>query len=291
MQITTNTALTMLAGLTAMAASVTAGPAVTPEIPEGVEAPDVLKLLIEDMRDAKRALKKERKTRTEAGSLFGELSEASIFFEENTTDGDLGIQFFMDGDAWDHVIIFDPTWRRFVDVKVRGRLRGIGLTEVFSESAEPSYDDLPRDEFLETFQEGDYYFFGYTLEGDWLAGISELTKTLVDPVAFTFPMEDDEVDATQPMTITWDAAGAPKGTSIVGYHLVVEKDEDDERGRVLAVDMNPGDTSFTVAPGFLEPGKDYKAEIIVEEESGNKSITEVPFSTAGGDDEGDGDKD
>ena len=49
--------------------------------------------------------------------------------------------------------------------------------------------------------------------------------------------------------------------------------------------MTPDDTTLTVAPGFLEPGKAYKVEIIVVETSNNKSITEVEFETEGGDDD------
>jgi hypothetical protein len=37
-----------------------------------------------------------------------ELDEAEIFFEENATDKDLGIQLFLDGDAWTRIKIYDP---------------------------------------------------------------------------------------------------------------------------------------------------------------------------------------
>jgi hypothetical protein len=67
---------------------------------------------------------------------------------------------------------------------------------------------------------------------------------------------------------------------IVSYQVVVEKDESDERLRVATFDMLPTDTQLTLAPGFLEPGKDYKVEIIAEESSGNKTISELGFTTA-----------
>ena len=48
-------------------------------------------------------------------------------------------------------------------------------------------------------------------------------------------------------------------------------------------------TSVTIPPEFMEPGMDYKVEVLAREESGNKTITEVEFETEGG--EGDDDDD
>lgn len=64
-----------------------------------------------------------------------EWSELRIFLEENATDGDLGIQFLLDGDEWKRVIIVSADWRRMVDIRVQGKARQIGLTEIQSESA------------------------------------------------------------------------------------------------------------------------------------------------------------
>ena len=52
-----------------------------------------------------------------------ELDEAEIFFEINATDGDGGIQLFLDGKAWKRVTIFTPNWRRHVTVTAGGNLR------------------------------------------------------------------------------------------------------------------------------------------------------------------------
>ena len=81
--------------------------------------------------------------------------------------------------------------------------------------------------------------------------------------------------------IEWETVADPDAPDsvVVAYQVIVEKDEDEERLRVWTVDMRPEDTSVTVPPGFLEPGKAYKFEILVEETSGNKVITEVEFET------------
>lgn len=208
-------------------------------------------------------------------------AEANIFFEENTTDDDLGLHFFLDGPGWKRIKIFDPTDRRVVDIKVRGNVKDIGLTEIFSESAEPGYDELPRADFLALFPAGAYRIVGKTLDGDRLESTVMLTQDLPAPPVITEPREDDRVRADRTLTIRWDGVADPNPpmSVIESYHVVVEKDEDNERLRVLAVDMAPTDRKLKVAKGFLEPGKDYKVEIIAEETSGNKVLSELPFRT------------
>lgn len=280
------TALT-LAGLTGLASLgiAAANPsALTPDAPRVPFVPDEMQILVEEVRDA------QRKGGLDDLRAIIEFSETRMFLEENATDGDLGIQFKFDGEDWERVLVYDPNWRRMVDVRVRGRARQIGLTEIQSESAEPSFEDMPRDEFLALFPEGTFWFFGETIEGDLLVGEAELTHELPDQPVVTSPEEDDEVSADDPFTVSWllddddddDKRGVDDDDDavIVAYQVIVEKDEDDERLRVLTVDMLPTDTSVTIPVGFLEPGRDYKIEVIAEEESGNKIITEVPFSTA-----------
>ncbi|TET94388.1 MAG: hypothetical protein E3J26_04640, partial [Candidatus Zixiibacteriota bacterium] len=68
--------------------------------------------------------------------------EASIFFELNDTDGDLGIHALIDGEPWKYLKIEDPREREMLNIRVKGRLRRQGLTEIFFESAEPPGDEL-----------------------------------------------------------------------------------------------------------------------------------------------------
>lgn len=204
-----------------------------------------------------------------------ELDEAEIFFEENVTDGDLGIQFFLDGEAWTSITIFTPDWRRNVKVSVKGNLRQIGLTEIFSESAEPSFDELPRDEFLVLFPEGVYHFFGWTVEGDLLTGAATLTHNL--PAA-------PELEVEGFPFIEWipgDGVPEPVGYEVVA-EMVIEEDED-ERVFVNTATLPAFVTQFTVSKEFarlakyyerIEVLKELKVEVIVREASGNKTITE-----------------
>ena len=63
------------------------------------------------------------------------------------------------------------------------------------------------------------------------------------------------------------------------YEVIVEKDEEEERLRVFSIQMLATDTSVRCPAEFLEPGKDYKIEILAHETSGNRTAIEVPFAT------------
>ena len=79
--------------------------------------------------------------------------EAFIFFELNNTDGDLGIHAKIDGDPWKRLKIECKTGhkKKLLEIKAKGGLRKQGLTEVFFESAEPTFDELTAEEFFERF--------------------------------------------------------------------------------------------------------------------------------------------
>ncbi len=81
-------------------------------------------------------------------------AEAFLFFELNDTDGDLGIHGKIDGDEWKKLEIEDPRGRRMLKVKLQGRLKRQGLTELFFESAEPIFDELDPVDFFKRFPEG-----------------------------------------------------------------------------------------------------------------------------------------
>jgi hypothetical protein len=83
-----------------------------------------------------------------------EFEEAEVFFELNNTDGDLGIHALIDGGPWKLLEIRDVDDRSMLTVNARGRVRQQGMTEIFFESAEPTFDVLPPAEFFNRFPEG-----------------------------------------------------------------------------------------------------------------------------------------
>ena len=228
---------------------------------------------------------------------------AEVFFELNDTDGDLGIHALIDGDAWKRLRIEDKNERRLLSVKVRGRLRRQGLTEIFFESAEPMFDELPAPTFFSRFPEGTYEISGRTLEGDELKSETEITHRMPAPpnptvngVQFATHC-DDEDNGYEPtkvsgvVVIAWDAVtmthpslGSPQGSddiTIVNYEVVVEAELEtaggDEFVSILSVILPPNVTEMTIPAEFLAQSDTFKYEVLAREESWNQTAIESCF--------------
>ncbi len=114
-------------------------------------------------------------------------SEAHLFFELNNTDDDLGIHALIDGDPWKKLTIEDPAERKMLDIKVSSRLKRQGLTEIFFESAEPTFDELSPQQFFRRFRKGTYEIEGKTLTGQELESEVELTHVMPRTLALMLP--------------------------------------------------------------------------------------------------------
>ena len=115
---------------------------------------------------------------SEAATQPVRLAAATLIIEVNETDGDAGLQFFLDGEPWRSMTISDPNGRVVVDVDAEGRLRDWGLTELFSESNEPPFTEVPLAEFLARFPAGKYSFVGETIEGEKIVGTARLSHDI-----------------------------------------------------------------------------------------------------------------
>ncbi len=211
-----------------------------------------------------------------------ELDEAEVFIEFNSTDGDFGIQFFWDGEPWRRMKCEGPDERKVLDVRIRRNLARQGMTEGFFESAEPSTAVLSMEQFLARFPEGEYEFEGRTLEGDEIEGETEFTHTLPAAPANLSPADGDEVDASEPLVVSFDAVttdldGDPLEPEL--YELIVETEDDILRVFSIVLGGDAANPSVTIPPEFLSPETEYKFEVIVQEESGNRTIAESEFST------------
>jgi hypothetical protein len=215
------------------------------------------------------------------------LDEKAIFIEINDTDGDAGIQIFLDGEGWDTMQVRDPRGNVVLNVLGEGGVGVQGITELFFESAEPSFEEQPLEELLALFPEGFYQFRGRTTEGRPLRGAARLTHALPDGPVILSPEEEEEDVDPNDTVIEWEAVADPPGSRIAGYEVVVEKDEG--RLEVFKVDLPRRARSVTVPPEFMRPGTAYKVEVIAKERSGNQTITEHEFETGGGG--GDNDED
>jgi Fibronectin type III domain len=166
-----------------------------------------------------------------------------------------------------------------LDIDAKGRLKKFGLTELFAESNEPNFAEVPAQDILDRFPAGVYEFSGKTVEGEKLVGTATLTHDI--------PNGPSNVVATPmggSLLISWTAPtdSLAGQSTIVGYQVIVERADNDQLGaatRVFDVKL-PNVTSVTVPAQFLESNTEYKFEVLAIETGGNQSITEgTPFVT------------
>jgi len=206
-----------------------------------------------------------------------EFDDSRIWIEINGTDGDSGLQIFLDGEGWRKVKLINPKGKKVLHIKGSGGVGKTGLTEMFFESAEPGFDELPLEDFEKRFPEGEYRFVGKTVEGDKIKGKATLTHTYPDIPVLLSP-EVDSVQDPNNVVIMWQTVADPPGSSITRYEVIVEQ-EDTEPTVVLSAILPPTATSMAVPAAFMHPNTEYKYEVLATEESGNRTLAEAPFRT------------
>ena len=204
-------------------------------------------------------------------------TDARIIFEVNATDGDAGIQVFLDGEPWRNVKIFSPNNLQIFEVQGKGNLEWFGLTELFSESNEPPFDVFSLEDVLDLFPAGKYRFEGKTVNGAGLKSIARLSHVI--------PCGPEIVSSeTLPLNmaiIEWNAVinrfdpateecGDSTDLDIVGYQVIVG---------TFQVTLPASATQVTVPPELLEPNTGYDFEVLAIEAGGNQTITEGFFMT------------
>ncbi len=220
-----------------------------------------------------------------------ELDEADVYIEYNATDDEYVVVFFWDTDGWKSMAVRGPNGTKakpkpVLNIKAKGNARKQGMTEGFFESAELDLEESTVEEFFALFPEGEYSFRGKGLEkGEQLVGTTDFTHALPDDPGNVFPDDGDMLNAANPITITFDPVtedldGDP--ITIAFYTVVVEyespiSEEDLVFSMVLeGTEMNP---EVTIPQQFLIDETEYTIEIIVHEESGNRTICELDFET------------
>jgi hypothetical protein len=192
-----------------------------------------------------------------------------------------------------------------LDIEVKGRLSRQGLTEIFFESAEPSFEELAPEQFFRRFPEGEYEIEGRTLKGEerestvWLSHIMPAPPVpTVNGLPMAVQCDEDEpgYDATpvsdEEVTIVWPAvtmshpdpegggAGVqpPVPVTINNYEVVLEVETEDGFVSKFSVILPPGSISFMVPADFLELGDEFKYEVLVREANGNQTAVESCFA-------------
>jgi len=229
--------------------------------------------------------------------------EAFLYIELNDTDGDLGIHGKIDGDEWKKLEIEDPWGRRMLNVTVQGRLKRQGLTELFFESAEPTFGELDPVDFFNRFPEGIYEIEGVTLDGEERENEVYLSHVIpaapagvkVNNVAAAESCDVDDLPAVSPrrgVTISWEAVTRSHmtlgkdtdtpleylGFEVRYYQVVVEIDESDF---VTTATIPPieGVNEWTFPAEFFELAEEgeYKFEILVRVNNGQTDSEGEPI--------------
>jgi hypothetical protein len=228
-----------------------------------------------------------------AAEATSEFSIANIFFELNSTAGDLGVHVSLDGENWKALTIKDPRGRPIVDLEPEGSAARIGLSELFFEGSEPPLVDVSFAQFLRLFPPGDYVFSGKSTGNQLIRNTDPLTAELACPVKVVSPPTDRKV-APDKVVIRWQAVPGAfnpdtgicrknRDVGLASYEVIAEI-ANEAKGfvRHYTVELPAGATEVPVPREFIEEGlrlngTEFKLEVIAIEDSGNKTITEGTF--------------
>jgi len=221
--------------------------------------------------------------------------DVAVNIEVNATDGDAGVQIFLDGDPWKRARVKGPNGNTVYSVSARGKLKKFGYTENFTESNEPNFvEEMTLPEILEFLPEGEYTFDGRTIENEKLEGTAELTHDLPCGPGGISPALDAVLDPTMPVMISWDAVVNKINTdtdegdcdvtdfdiTIIAYEVIVENESTEDPTEKFTIKVPASVLKVTLPEEFIIPDSEYKFEILAIEESGNQTITESFFSTS-----------
>jgi len=199
-----------------------------------------------------------------------EFEAHDLYIETNDTDKDAGLQLFADAEQWRHFKLLDTNGDPMINIKTKGKVHEVGLSELFMEASEPSFDEVPFSKFKKQFPEGKYRFRGETTSGRKMVGSDKLSHLIPDGPNLTFPTKSSTLDPDG-FVVTWDPVTKPAGVDIVTYEVIVEQGE-------RTFDMYlPGDATSGTIPGeFLQPDKKTAGEVLARDKSGNQTITQFP---------------
>lgn len=209
-----------------------------------------------------------------------EYSALRFYIEYNNTGEDVGVQLFLDGEPWKVLTASKPDGSTMLNIRTRDSLRTQGMTELFWESAEPSLAEVPLDEFLARWPEGDYEFEGETIEGECIEGVAVFTHVIPAAPVVISPQDGDVIDPDD-FTIEWEPVtttidGSPD-IEIIEYEVIVGQIDPK---RELSIHLSASVTSVKIPAEFFEQDNTLHVfEILAIEAGHNQTITAGEFLT------------
>jgi hypothetical protein len=213
------------------------------------------------------------------------LKEAKLNIEHNATDHDTGFQGAIDSEGWKELKVRGPDGI-VLEFEAEGKMRSLGLTELFFETVEPENAEVPIPEMLSKLPAGNYRIYGPVPGGDFTVGVAWLTHVIPKGPILVSPTEDALVYATD-LLVKWKPVtktiyGNP--VDIVAYQLIIEKDGPPHPHMIgkpnsLNMYLPPTVTQITVPRGFLQQATQYSWEVLAIEKSGNQTLSSSAFRT------------
>lgn len=209
--------------------------------------------------------------------------QTKIFIEVNATDGDAGIQIFLDASGWTRLEVSDPDGQQILDFSANGSVEQQGITELHLESAEPSFDEQTLEELFLLFPAGMYTFSGMTDDGKTLNGKATLNHLIPNGPVIESPEEGEALDAGSPVVIDWNPVtdqfpGTDPGVNVVAYQVIVEQVKP-QSVRVFSITLPATTTQVELPPELIQANAEYKFEVLAIEAGGNQTISESSFKT------------
>jgi hypothetical protein len=157
-----------------------------------------------------------------------------------------------------------------------GRPGTNGLTELFIESAEPSFEEQPLTELLALFPAGAY---GFDCVGDKpLKSSAQLTHKLPGT-----PTPTPQFLSGSVVRIEWSPVMGPfvpggQAVVIIAYEIIVERLSNGVKFDITLSAL-PANNRVTVPAEFIKPNAQYEGEVLAIEASGNQTIGKFEFTT------------
>ena len=204
-----------------------------------------------------------------AGADPAEFEEATMYVEQNATDGDTEV--VIAGTAGDDGLrLLQIKWpdREVVTTLIADRST-LGMREFHFESPEP-----PGEAVLAAYPEGRYVLAGVSTAGERFRSVLTLSHDLPPETTILWPADEAEVPAGVPLTIQWSQV-----PGIEKFVLEFENESADPE-RALTLDLPPGATSFRIPARLLPAGSEFQIGIHTVAENGNIVAVESTFTTA-----------
>jgi len=198
----------------------------------------------------------------------GGFESVSVYLEQTIEDEDSELTFeAITGTAGLATLkVVAPDGRTVVDYKAADSK--LGIRHLTLESPEPKNDGSLKADF----PTGVYKFTGTATTGAALQGEATLSHKFPDAAHLVRPRPEEKNVPITGMQVKWNAV--KDATAII---LVIEHEK---TGREVKANLPGSATSFTVSDGFLAPGLEYKLAIGTVAKDGNRSFTEMAFTTA-----------